>query len=127
MVAIIRDAKGRVLLSQRVPGAHMAGAWEFPGGKKEPDETRFDALERELTEELGIAVVAAAPFIEIAHAYPDRNVHLDVWVVTDYAREPLAREGQRLHWATVAELEDSGLLEADRPIVAALRALAEPC
>jgi 8-oxo-dGTP diphosphatase len=126
VVAIIRDAGGRFLIGQRGPGAHMAGAWEFPGGKKEPDETRLAALERELAEELGIAVVSAQPFIEVAHAYSDRRVRLDVWVVGDYRGEPAPREGQRLRWATVEELADTGLLEADRPIVAALRALAEP-
>jgi 8-oxo-dGTP diphosphatase len=123
MVAIIRDAEGRFLIGQRGPGAHMAGAWEFPGGKKTPDETRLAALERELAEELGIAVVSAEPFIEISHAYPDRTVRLDVWVVRDYRGEPAPREGQGLRWATVEELADTGLLAADRPIVAALRAL----
>jgi 8-oxo-dGTP diphosphatase len=103
----------------------MAGAWEFPGGKKRPNETRLAALERELAEELGIGVVAAEPFLEISHSYPDRRVWLDVWVVGDYRGEPAPREGQGLRWATVAELADTGLLEADRPIVAALRTLAE--
>jgi 8-oxo-dGTP diphosphatase len=104
----------------------MEGAWEFPGGKKGPNETRRAALERELAEELGIAVVSAEPFIEISHAYPDRRVWLDVWVVSDYRGVPAPREGQGLRWATVEELADTGLLEADRPIVAALQALATP-
>jgi 8-oxo-dGTP diphosphatase len=126
MVAIVRDAAGRFLIGQRKPGAHMAGAWEFPGGKKGPNETRRAALERELAEELGIAVVAAEPFLEISHAYPDRRVRLDVWVVGDYRGEPAPREGQGLRWATVEELASTGLLPADRPIVEALQALAQP-
>jgi 8-oxo-dGTP diphosphatase len=126
VVAIVRDAAGRFLIGQRKPGAHMAGAWEFPGGKKGPNETRRAALERELAEELGIAVVAAEPFLEISHAYPDRRVRLDVWVVGDYRGEPAPREGQGLRWATVAELASTGLLPADRPIVEALQALAQP-
>jgi 8-oxo-dGTP diphosphatase len=97
----------------------MAGAWEFPGGKKRPNETRLAALERELAEELGIAVVSAEPFMEISHAYPDRRVRLDVWVVGDYRGEPAPS------WATVEELANTGLLPADRPIVEALQALAE--
>jgi 8-oxo-dGTP diphosphatase len=104
----------------------MAGAWEFPGGKKRPNETRLAALERELAEELGIAVVSAEPFMEISHAYPDRRVWLDVWVVGNYRGEPAPREGQGLRWATVEELANTGLLPADRPIVEALQALAEP-
>jgi 8-oxo-dGTP diphosphatase len=124
MVAIIRDAEGRFLIGQRPPGAHMEGAWEFPGGKKGPNETRLAALARELAEELGIVVVSAEPLIEISHAYPDRHVRLDVWVVAAYTGEPEPREGQPLRWVTVEELADTGLLPADRPIVAALRALA---
>jgi 8-oxo-dGTP diphosphatase len=121
MVAIIRDGLGRFLISQRGPGAHMAGAWEFPGGKKEPHESRLGALKREAVEELGIDIVAAEPLVEIAYSYPDRRVRLDVWVVSDYAGEPKPREGQPLGWVTVEELLDVGLLEADRPIVAALK------
>ena len=120
MVAIIRDAGGRFLISQRGPGAHMAGAWEFPGGKKGTAETRMTALERELAEELGITVIAAEPFIEISHAYADRRVRLDVWVVSAYTGEPEPREGQELRWVMVEDLLTVGLLEADRPIVAAL-------
>ena len=123
MVAIIRDAGGRFLISQRGPGAHMAGAWEFPGGKKGTAETRMTALERELAEELGITVIAAEPFIEISHAYADRRVRLDVWLVRDYSGEPVPREGQPLRWATIDDLAHTGLLEADKPIVAALRTL----
>ena len=123
MVAIVRDSGGRFLIGQRGAGAHMAGAWEFPGGKKGAAETRLAALERELAEELGITVIAAEPFIVVSHAYPDRRVRLDVWVVRDYRGEPAPREGQALRWATLEELADTGLLEADRPIVAALRAL----
>jgi 8-oxo-dGTP diphosphatase len=121
MVAIIRDALGRFLISQRGSGAHMAGAWEFPGGKKEPDESRLAALKREAVEELGIDIVSGEPLIEIAHSYPDRRVRLDVWVVRDYVGEPKPREGQPLRWVTVDELLYVGLLEADRPIVAAIK------
>ena len=126
MVAIIRDAAGRFLISQRSPGAHMAGAWEFPGGKKGADETPLAALERELAEELGIAIVSAEPFIEISHAYADRRVWLDVWVVRDYTGKPAPREGQPLRWVGVEELLDVGLLEADRPIVTALKERLSP-
>ena len=99
----------------------MEGAWEFPGGKKRSDETCLAALEREVAEELGITVVSAEPFIEVSHAYPDRRVRLDVWIVRDYTGEPEPREGQPLRWVAVEALVDVGLLEADRPIVAALR------
>lgn len=99
----------------------MAGAWEFPGGKKRDDETRLEALNRELAEELGITVERAEPLLELVHDYPDRQVKLDVWLVREYRGEPAGLEGQPLRWVEVAALGEVGLLEADRPIVDALR------
>lgn len=120
MVGLICDSTGRFLISCRQTTQHMAGAWEFPGGKKESGEARLEALRRELDEELGIAVSAAEPLLELRHAYPDRCVHLDVWLVLAYSGEPEPREGQPLRWVTLDELAEAGLLEADRPIVTAL-------
>ena len=51
--AVLIEA-GRVLLTQRKAGTHLAGAWEFPGGKAEPGESPGQALTRELREELGV-------------------------------------------------------------------------
>jgi 8-oxo-dGTP diphosphatase len=101
----------------------MAGAWEFPGGKRHPGERRFDALCRELAEELGITVTSAEPFVEIVHAYADRQVRLDVWTVGSFSGEPAPKEGQPIRWVRVAELGSAGLLPADRPIIDALSAL----
>jgi 8-oxo-dGTP diphosphatase len=123
MVALIRDAAGRFLINQRGAGQHMAGAWEFPGGKKRLEETPWAALRREAAEELGIAIEVAEPLVELLHDYPDRRVRLDVWIVRAYAGEPQPREGQPLRWVTLDELPQVGLLEADRPIVVALRKL----
>jgi 8-oxo-dGTP diphosphatase len=120
LVGIIEDAEGRILVNRRRPGTHMAGYWEFPGGKRAPGETRLDALRRELDEELGIAVLEAAPLLELRHDYPDKRVSLDVWRVRRYAGEPFAREGQELRWAASRELRSIGLLPADAPFVDAL-------
>ena len=68
------DSVGRVLIAQRPDGKHMAGGWEFPGGKLEPDEDEFEGLKRELREELGVEVHAAEPLIAYEHAYADRRV-----------------------------------------------------
>ncbi|NNC63350.1 MAG: (deoxy)nucleoside triphosphate pyrophosphohydrolase, partial [Gammaproteobacteria bacterium] len=72
VVALIRDSSGRVLVSRRRPGSHMAGFWEFPGGKRDSGEAARDALARELDEELGICVLSAEPFMSLDHEYPDR-------------------------------------------------------
>jgi 8-oxo-dGTP diphosphatase len=125
LVGLVADSSGRLLISQRRASKHMAGAWEFPGGKKRDDETRLEALARELAEELGITVERAEPLLELVHDYPDRQVKLDVWLVREYGGEPAGLEGQPLRWVEVAALGEVGLLEADRPIVNALRAMQE--
>lgn len=119
-VGLLRDGEGRVLISQRRPGTHGAGQWEFPGGKCEPDEPVEQALRRELAEELGITVAGARPFITVRHAYVEREVVLDAWLITEWQGQPTALEGQPLAWVSVAELRDWPLLEADVPIVQAL-------
>jgi 8-oxo-dGTP diphosphatase len=117
----IADADGRVLIAQRPRGRHMAGRWEFPGGKLAPGEDPLIGLKRELAEELGVEVRAARPLIRLRHEYQDRRVLLDVWQVTDYDGEPQALESQALAWARPDDLPKHDLLEADRAIVTALR------
>ena len=120
LVGLLTDPAGRVLVNRRRPGTHMAGYWEFPGGKAAPGESRLEALRRELDEELGIEVLEAAPLMELVHEYPERHVTLDVWRVTRYAGAPHGREQQELRWVSIEELATIGLLPADQPIVAAL-------
>ena len=117
---ILQDPEGRILIAQRPPGGHVGGFWEFPGGKLQPDEWPAQALERELREELGVTVEAAAPFMTYRHEYPERIVELHVFLVERYSGEPRGVLGQPLRWVSVAELASAGLLEADRPIAAAL-------
>jgi len=117
--AIFND-EGHVLVAQRPPGKHMEGGWEFPGGKREPGEERLEALCRELQEELGIDVVGAEPLICYDHQYPDRLITLDLWLVTKYNGVPKSLEGQTLAWVKVGDLERTGLLDADKPMIPAL-------
>jgi len=122
VAAAVIDAKGRVLIAQRPGGKHLAGGWEFPGGKLEPGEERLAGLARELHEELGVTLAAAPrPLIRVRHAYPSREVLLDIWVVKRYGGEPRGLDGQALRWCTLDELAVTELLPADKPIVAALR------
>ena len=115
------DNQGRVLIAQRPPGKHMAGGWEFPGGKLEADEEPLTGLKRELKEELGIEVLVATPVIAYEHGYSDRQVLLDLWLIGLYSGEAKSAEGQPLQWVSIDELESVGLLEADRPMIPALR------
>jgi mutator protein MutT len=122
VAAAVIDLTGRVLIAQRPPGKHLAGGWEFPGGKLQPGEDRRAGLARELREELGIAVSASfRPLIRVRHAYDYGDVLIDMWVVRRYRGEPSGLDGQALRWVSQQELEATELLPADGPIVAALR------
>ena len=121
VAGVLSDASGRVLIAQRPGGTHLAGRWEFPGGKLAPGESREAGLARELAEELGIRVLAAHPLIVVEHRYPERDVVLDVWRVESYSGKPYGREGQPIAWRDIRSLDSADLPPADVPVLAALR------
>ncbi len=124
VAAALFDRAGRVLLADRPAGKHMAGHWEFPGGKRGPAEGGRAARDRELAEELGSEVRAARPWASVSHDYADRGIDLTLWLVEAWRGEPRALDGQRLAWVSPRDLGDWAILEADQPFVRALRALA---
>ncbi len=128
MAGALVGKDGRVLVAQRPPGKAHAGKWEFPGGKKHPAEVPQQGLYRELVEELGIEVTEARPLLKVRHEYPagvagdlPRCVLIDAWVVTAWRGLPAGLDGQQLQWVSPEELENLDLLEADAPLVTALR------
>lgn len=115
---------GRLLITQRPAGGHLAGLWEFPGGKKEPAESYPDCLRRELDEELGIEVEVRELIDSITHAYPEKRVHLRFYRCCWTRRDPRPLGCAAFAWVELAELgryefpaADARLLEklADLP------------
>jgi 8-oxo-dGTP diphosphatase len=121
MAGVLLDGTGRVLLAQRPAGKHLAGFWEFPGGKLEADETPLAALARELLEELGIHVRSAEALIRLPWRYGDRELLLDAWRVSSWRGEPRSLEAQPLQWLLPARVDPMILAPADRVILAELR------
>lgn len=119
MAAVIRDSKNRILIAKRPDHAHLGGLWEFPGGKLEATEERFDGLCRELYEELGIKVLTARPLLDIRHDYPDKSVRLDVWLVTEFSGTAHGAEGQPVCWVLPEQLNEYPFPAANTPIVSA--------
>ncbi|WP_106478363.1 Nudix family hydrolase [Phytohalomonas tamaricis] len=118
--AAIYNDQGQVLLARRPSIADQGGLWEFPGGKLAPYETGFEALKRELREELGINIGRAQPLIRVHHEYPDKHILLDVWEVRLFEGEPYGREGQAVRWVNVEDLCRYNFPAANVPIIRAV-------
>lgn len=112
-VAGILKKNDKILVAERPLGKPYSGYWEFPGGKIEANETGFNALVRELREELDIEVRQAEFCFEHRHAYPDKIVHLQIFLVTSFHGEPVNKEHQQLRWVTFSEMQELKLLEGN--------------
>ena len=122
VAGIIRDEAGRYLITRRLQGKHLEGLWEFPGGKREPDETLEDSLRRELHEELGATFEIGERVELVRWPYPDLTVLLHFYRcrVKDGMISP--REGQQMEWVAPADLHRYDFPPADATLLARLTA-----
>ena len=116
--------EGRVLLTQRKRGAHLEGAWEFPGGKVEPGEDPRDALVRELKEEIDIDIEAQEIVDVTFHRYPRKAILLLFFEARRLpgSPDPRALDVADFRWATLADLRDTDFPPADIAVLAKVRA-----
>lgn len=121
-VGVIKDGN-RIFISKRAEELHQGGLWEFPGGKKEAGETIESALERELSEELGIDVISQTPLMIIEHDYGDKLVRLDIRLVGKFDGTPHGKEGQLTQWVNISELHTLQFPAANNAIIAKLQSL----
>lgn len=119
VVAAYIERDDRVLLDRRSEGSHLAGLWEFPGGKREPGETDEAALVRELREELGVDARVRAEITRVAHAYEDFDLTL-VLYDTEIIGEPRAVAVAEIAWFDRRRLHQLDMPPADRPLVDAV-------
>jgi len=116
VLAAVIERDGRFLLTRRLKGTHLAGTWEFPGGKCEPDESHEACLARELVEELAVAATIGDEIFTVEHAYPERTVRLHFRRAT-LLSEPSPQLGQQMRWIAREALRSLELPEADRGLV----------
>jgi 8-oxo-dGTP diphosphatase len=117
--ALLRD--GRVLASRRTGPPHLAGLWEFPGGKVEPGESDVEALQRELAEELGVTAVVGDRLGD--DLLIGETAVLRVYLCSDVVGEPLLVDHDAHRWLSAAELDDVAWIPVDAPLVDELRQL----
>ncbi|WON77696.1 8-oxo-dGTP diphosphatase MutT [Serratia sp. UGAL515B_01] len=123
-VGIIRNSQQEIFITRRAVDSHMAGFWEFPGGKIELGETPEQALRRELTEETGIVAHHVQLLEILEHRFSDRVVTLHFYLAEDWDGEPYGREGQPIRWVKQIDLRAEEFPEANARIIELLVAQA---
>ncbi len=122
--AVIGGPDGRILVCSRPAGTHMAGKWEFPGGKIEPGETAEACIRREIREELGMEIAVGPVLTVMEHDYGIKYVRVTFFLaVSDDA--PSAKDRQEFQWVTPDAIDSVDFLDADRPVSEEIRKKSE--
>ena len=119
VVGAVIEREGKILITRRPEGSHLAGLWEFPGGKPHPGESLEEALRREIREELGAEITVLDHVDTINWSYPDKRVRL-VFFRCAMEGEPRALEGQEMAWVTAADLSRYDFPAADAALISRL-------
>jgi mutator protein MutT len=122
VVAAVIERDGSFLVTRRLEGTHLAGMWEFPGGKVADGETHAEALVREIREELDADVDVGSLAFEIEHQYADRSISLHFYRCA-LRGEPKPLLGQQMKWVRRDELRALDFPPADADLI---RLLIEP-
>ncbi|HZN51123.1 MAG TPA: (deoxy)nucleoside triphosphate pyrophosphohydrolase [Methylomirabilota bacterium] len=121
VAALVQDEKGRYLITQRRKGSHLAGLWEFPGGKREADESLEEALRRELAEELSARFAVGQRVETVRWEYPERTIVIHFYRCRLESGTIEPREDQAMAWVAPDRLSDFDFPPADRDLIARLR------
>ena len=120
-IGIVENSSGHLLLAKRANSQHLAGKWEFPGGKLAVHESFKMALRRELLEEVGIQVTETQKIIEFNYQYVDRDIHFQVYKINQYVNSISAKESQLIRWEKLCDLNMVQFPAANKAIIDALQ------
>jgi mutator protein MutT len=118
--------QGTLLIAKRPPGSHLAGYWEFPGGKQEKKESLPGCLIREIREEVGLEVAVEKQLLTLRHAYASRSITLHVFQCVVVSGDPEPLEGQELEWVHPSRLRQYRFPPPDLEIIRYLERLKPP-
>lgn len=116
VAAAVVERDDTFLLARRLDGTHLAGCWEFPGGKLEDGERLDECLRREMLEELGVHAIVGRELLTTTHAYAGRRVELHFFTC-ELTGEPHPAMGQAVRWVPRRELRSLDLPEADADLI----------
>jgi mutator protein MutT len=116
VTAAVIERENSFLVTRRPRGVHLAGYWEFPGGKVEPGESHAGALAREIVEELDTEVAVGRELFTVTHTYPDRIVELQ-FLDCQLKGQPRPALGQEMRWVPRRELRDLQFPPADDELI----------
>lgn len=124
-VGVVLDVDSRVLIARRAAHQHQGNRWEFPGGKIESGESLAEALIREFREEVSLELQPApelAPWMVVEHDYGDKQVRLEVALITAFSGEAKGLEGQEIAWQPLHSLSALDFPAANVDIIEGLLA-----
>ncbi len=111
--------RGKFLICQRPAGTHLAGYWEFPGGKREPGETWVACLRREIREELGVGLLRVRLWTSLSHRYPGKHIQFKVFRC-GLRGTPKPLQAKQLRWVEAARLPRYKFPPADAGLISRL-------
>ena len=120
VTAAIIKKDNKILIARRAPNKHLAGFWEFPGGKIEEGETPEFCLKRELIEELGITVNVGKFYMENQHDYGAKIILLQAYLCELISGDIVLRDHDKFEWIVKSDLTNFKFAPADIPFVNAL-------
>jgi 8-oxo-dGTP diphosphatase len=117
VTAAIIEKGDKFLIARRAKGKHLAGYWEFPGGKIEAGETAEACLFRELNEEFQINVSVNNFMGESVYEYPNKKIILKAFTCSIISGEIQLTDHDKIDWITIDEIKHYKIAPADIPLI----------
>lgn len=119
-IGLVFNKNGELLIDQRLAGSSMGGLWEFPGGKKESDESIEQTIQREIKEELGINIQVVEKLVSFQYSYSHKKLHFIVHICKLKSGKPKPLASQKLLWVDPKRLVEFPFPSANTKIISAL-------